>query len=102
MSGYYPKENILDTDCFDKLGHLEDFEEKIGCPLEILLGIMLKKITEITVNYSDAGGYGSIYTEYVNTYIDGFYDDLVKGWVMETNLGEIPLKDYNINWFLRR
>lgn len=28
MSGYYPNEDILDTDCFDKLGQLEDLLEK--------------------------------------------------------------------------
>lgn len=30
MSGYYPNENILDTDCFDKLGQLEDLMEQYG------------------------------------------------------------------------
>ena len=30
ISGYYPKEDILDTDCFDKLGKLEDILEEYG------------------------------------------------------------------------
>lgn len=36
MSGYYPNEDILDTDCFDKLGQLEDLEEQLGCPLVVV------------------------------------------------------------------
>ena len=36
MSDYYPNENILDIDCFDKPGKLEDLEEQLGCPLEVI------------------------------------------------------------------
>lgn len=36
MSGYYPNEDILDTDCFDKLGKLEDLEDELGCTLEVV------------------------------------------------------------------
>lgn len=88
-------------DLIYKLCKLESLQEEIRCPLEIVLGIMLKKIKEITVNYSDAGGYGGPYPEYITINIDGLYDDLLYGWVMETNLGDIPLKDYKVNWWLR-
>lgn len=30
MSGYFPQENVIDTECFDKLGQLEDLMEEYG------------------------------------------------------------------------
>ena len=30
MSGYFPQEDVIDTECFDKLGRLEDLMEEYG------------------------------------------------------------------------
>lgn len=74
---------------------------ELGCPLEICLKIMLNKIREITINYSDGGGYGSIYSEYITADISSIYYDIRKGIIIETNLCEVPIKDYKVNWFLK-
>ena len=87
------------------LQHLErikDLEDELGCPLEILLKIMLGKIDKIIVNYGD-GGYGSPYPEYASAYVSGLIDNKFKlngnRWFIETNICDIPLKDYKINWW---
>lgn len=89
---------------FQKLSNLEDLEDELGCPLEITLKIMLGKIDTIIVNYGE-GGYGSPYTEYATAYVDGLIDNNYKlqenRWFIETNICEIPLKDYKVNWWLK-
>lgn len=35
--------------------NLDETEKKFGCPLEIIVKIMLREIDEIIVNYGDAG-----------------------------------------------
>ena len=97
LSTYYNKyeENVI-----TKLGKLEDLEDEFGCPLEIVSKIMLAKIDEIIVNYSD-GGYGSPYTESITASVSNIYHDIRKGIVIETNICEIPLKDYGVNWWLK-
>lgn len=86
---------------FDKLYALEDLEDELGCPLEIISKILLGKLDEIIVNYGD-GGYGSPYTEYITANVtSNIYHDIRKGIVIETNICEIPLKDYGVNWWLK-
>lgn len=89
----------------NKLGQLEDIEEELGCPLEIITGIMLRKINEIYVNYGD-GGYNSPYEDICKASVDGLYDDenylsYNSNWVIETNLCPVPLKDYKTAWWLK-
>lgn len=91
-------------DLYNKLGKLEDLENRIGCPLEIILKIMLKEIDTIFVIYGD-GGYNSPYDDIIPANVDGLYDmknylDLESLWVIETNLCPIPLKDYKMTWWL--
>lgn len=97
---YIPAHNIKHKQCVNKLGKLEDLEQDLCCPLEIVLKIMLRKIDEIIVNYGD-GGYGSPYTEYITANTSNIYYDIRKGLVIETNICDIPIKDYKVNWFLK-
>ena len=105
-SGYTPVEhhdccnvtlydfNVDDYDrCVDKLGRLEDLQEELGCPLEVFINIMLGKITEIVVNYSDAGGYEPLYEELTTADVNGIIESF-KGLSIETNLCDVPIKDY--------
>lgn len=103
--GYRTCEYLLNgtprVKALNKLGKLEDLEDELGCPLEIVSKILLAKIDEIIVNYGD-GGYGSPYTEYIPASVsNNIYHDIRKGIVIETNICEIPLKDYGVNWWLK-
>jgi len=69
-------------------------------------GIMLKRISEIYVIYGD-GGYNSPYDDIREANVDGLYDaenylSYNSNWVIETNLGPIPLKDYKKTWWLKK
>ena len=115
-SGYEPIENhdvcnitLYDFNfddynrCVDKLGRLEDLEEKLGCPLEVFVGIMLGKITEIVVNYGDAGGYEPLYEELTTTNVSGIIESYEHPscLCLETNLCDVPINDYGKNWWLK-
>lgn len=96
--------NVDDYDlCVDKLGRLEDIEEQLGCPLEVFINIMLGKIKEIVVNYSDAAGYYSLYEELTTAYVSGIIESYehVGCLCLETNLCDVPIKDYQKNWWLK-
>ena len=102
----FADEDVSIGEIVDKLGPLEDDAEKLGCPLEIITGIMLKRISEIYVNYGDGGGYNSPYGDICKASVDGLYDDEnylsnKSNWVIETNLCPVPLKDYKIAWWLK-
>ena len=99
---YNPNKELLFVgEVMNKLGKLEDLEDKLGCPLEIVSKILLAELDEIIVNYGD-GGYGSPYTEYITANVtSNIYHDIIKGIVIETNICEIPLKDYGVNWWLK-
>lgn len=95
--------NYLNTKVETKLGKLEDLEEQLGCPLEVFVNIMLGKITEIVVNYSDAAGYDSLYEELTLACVSGIIESInYPGFLcLETNLCEVPIKDYQKNWWLK-
>lgn len=106
------KENECYVNCKDefwfykeiksKLGRLEDLEEELGCPLEVFVGIMLGKITEIVVNYSDAAGYEPLYEELTIAYVSGIIESYEHRCLcVETNLCDVPIKDYQKNWWLK-
>ncbi|MBO5712488.1 MAG: hypothetical protein J6R47_06580 [Acholeplasmatales bacterium] len=87
MSGYYPNEDILDTDCFDKLGQLEDLEESIGCPLEVVTSK-----TAMVVKDNQVYELEILSVEFNNGNINfGSY------WSFATR----KLKDYGKTWWLK-
>ena len=43
---YYPNENIDNEEIFNKLGKLEDIEEELGIPLEVLFKALLNGILD--------------------------------------------------------
>lgn len=88
------------NEIINKLGRLEDLEKELGCPLEIVVKIMLGKIDEIVVNYSDSGGYATPYCEYTKAFVYGIYLEYNNEWVIGTQLCTIPIKDYGKTWFL--
>lgn len=87
----------------EKLGKLEDIEEELGCPLEAFVGIMLGKITEIVVNYGDAGGYEPLYEELTIANVSGIIESYEhpSRLCLETNLCDVPINDYGKNWWLK-
>lgn len=102
--GYYNKKNAQRlTEITHKLGKLEDLEEEIGCPLDIFMNITLGKITEIIVNYSDAGGYDSLYEELTLAKVSGIIESYehIGCLCLETNLCDVPIKDYKKTWWLK-
>lgn len=90
----------IDYNVVQKLGKLEDLAEELGCSLEVFVGIMLKKIDKIVVNYGDAEGYKPLYCEYTETIVSGIIEVNDKLFV-ETNLCDIPLNDYGKEWWLK-
>ena len=75
----FADEDVSIGEIVDKLGPLEDDEEKLGCPLEIITGIMLKRISEIYVNYGDGGGYNSPYGDICKARVDvPLFIDIIK------------------------
>lgn len=103
-NGYYTKKNAQRlTKIQHKLGKLEDIEEEIGCPLDIFMDITLGKITEIIVNYSDAAGYDSLYEELTIAYVSGIIESYEYPGCLciETNLCDVPIKDYKKTWWLK-
>lgn len=104
IPGYYKKKTThLLTKIVHKLGALEDLQEELGCPLDIFVNIMLGKITEIVVNYGDAGGYEPLYEELTTAYVSGIIESYehVGCLCLETNLCDVPIKDYGKNWWLK-
>lgn len=81
------------------LNTVAKLRKELGCPLEIFIKIMLKKIKEIIVNYGDAGGYEPLYYEYTKACVDGIIEQNDKFFI-ETNLCGVPIEDYKKNWWL--
>lgn len=110
MSGYYPNEDILDTDCFDKLGELEDLEAKLGCPLDVVFkaiedGIVI--IGDLKEN-GDVTLWSNITTEIcIGKKIDFEEPRLIKynDWCFDCYSGSysgcVSLKDYGETWWLK-
>lgn len=105
IEGVYFKGGVLaiDGEAIQKLGKLEDLEEELGCPLDIFINIMLGKITEIVVNYSDAAGYDSLYEEFTIAYVSGIIESYEHPGCLclETNLCDMSISDYGKNWWLK-
>ena len=94
---------------FDKLGRLENIEEKLGCPLEVLFGILDESKTLVI----DENKVGELYERekwkkiksfipysFSHTYIycDVWYEDNFRG-IRDTLV--IPIKQYKKTWWLK-
>ena len=108
-SGYQPIEhhnccnvtlydfNVDDYDlCVDKLGKLEDLEEELGCPLDVVFKALIEGI--------------HIQTEFLDLTIKDFilkprlyFSNDFKCYCLETGYGAnmIKLKDYQKTWWLK-
>lgn len=75
----------------NKLGRLEDLEEQIGCPLDVLVKAMTSKIY-----YDIASGVGEIVQPYLVVNDDGMF-------VFDTldDTDYIYLNDYKQTWWLK-
>ena len=102
-NGYYNKKQAERlTQITHKLGKLENLAEELGCPLDIFVSIMLGKIDEIVINYADACGYEPLYEELTLAKVDGIIDGCIHNCLcIDTNMCEVPLKDYHKNWWLK-
>ena len=76
-----------------KLGKLEDIEEDLGCPLDVVF----KALKEIY--YEDE--FGDL-CQYQRPRL--YYSDDLKCWCWKLFLGGyvLPLKDYKKSWFLKK
>ena len=79
-------------DAVNKLGELEDLEEQLGCPLEVIIravkyGIYIKNIDGDMVNFK-------CYLYYKNPEL-GWYFIIV-------NNGYVPLTDYKVKFWLKK
>lgn len=75
---------------YEKLGQLEDLEEKLGCPLDIInkalkKGIYIKNIYDEMTNFKCR-------LTYKNEEL-GWYFNIINGYVM--------VKDYKKTWWLK-
>jgi len=108
QESYYGKdENYIDVDeriwernIIDKLGQLEDLQEEIGCPLEVVITPYFKR-GKLEVFYR--GKMREVirvvaFEEATRPYIDVFYRDNEKE---QFKVRTIWLDDYKKNWWLK-
>lgn len=75
----------------NKLGKLEDLEEQLGCPLEVIVravkyGIYIKNIDGEMVNFK----------------CELYYKNLELGWYFLIINGYVPLIDYKTKFWLKK
>ena len=82
---------ISDDMIFNKLGRLEDLEDELDCPLDVVFNA-LKQGCYI----QDEG-----YFECPDIYFHSLEMEFVIGWANKDNMGYELLKDYKKTWFLK-
>ena len=88
---YYPNENIDNEEIFNKLGKLEDIEQELGIPLEVLFkalkdGVYIIDACEIIcLNHTE-----------ISLHYNGVQ------WLWETPYGAKIFTHYRITWALTR
>lgn len=90
MMGYEHQQ--AEMDCIHKLGKLEDLEEELGCPLEVVIEALKGE----KILFENEEYYGSLRW---NFYTEGFVFDLntnkeITNFYLRTN-------DYGKTWFLK-
>ena len=75
---------------YDKLGKLEDLEEEIGCPLDVVIKALKDGIYDIFPN-------GNMFLERSFT-----LKNYSTGWHLKKPKLEIPLENYKKTWWLKR
>ncbi len=96
----------------EPLDDITELQEKLGCPVDVFLGLATHNITEIYIEYDDfSGNYASPYCtdeDIVVAYVAGIYDNNeINGlskpeWKIETNMGTFPLSDYKKHFWLKK
>ena len=83
----------FDYHLINKLGKLEDIEQDLGCPLEVVF----KALKEIYYE-NEFGDFCRCQRPSL------YYSDVLKCWCLESYLGchTLPLKDYKKNWWLSK
>lgn len=84
---YIPAHNIKHKQCVNKLGKLEDLEDELGCPLEIITSKTAMVVTNDSILE-------------LNIMAIGFNDGIIyfgSSWSLITR----KLKDYKKTWWLK-
>lgn len=111
-SGYYNKKQTSKLDeVYHKLGKLEDLEEELGCPLEIVVEAIKKGI--VVKPYEDEYGDITLWNSRKETELDItvsklnfeepellFFDNWVFSCSSGCYRGCVKLKDYKKTWWL--
>lgn len=95
---YIPNHNIRHKQCVEKLGKLEDIEQELGIPLEVLFKALKDGIYRLYEEFEDEPP--SIY--YLDPII--MYDEYRKCWIFydDGKCQVYCLKDYGKTWALTR
>lgn len=108
---YHPNTNVSRTQIYDKLGKLEDLEEELGCPLEVVF----KAIEDGIVIKGDVNQYGTKTLWLDNKPLEALVVEkrsfeeprLIKYnvWCFSCDSGSyrgcVSLKDYGKTWWLK-
>ena len=81
--------SLLDT--ATKLGRLEDLEEQLGCPLEVVFKALINGIY-----------IKNIYGEMINFKCRITYKNEELGWYFNIINGYVMVKDYKKTWWLKK
>ena len=82
------KEKIAEANRYNKLAALEDLEEQLGCPLEVLFKALIQEIWY-------EGNKGYLY------HMRGNELKFLNGWCITNELHYANTKDYKKTWWLR-
>ena len=94
---YYPNENIDNEEIFNKLGKLEDIEQELEIPLEVLFKALKEGVYRLYEEFEGEPPYVQF------SFVSIVYDEDNSAWVFEcSNLDIYDLKDYGKTWALTR
>lgn len=93
---YISKENVPQHIAFDKLGKLEDIEDELGCPLDVVFRAIDEGVCA-SVQILDLETTDTIERPRL------YYSDDFKCYCFELLFGEgvVKLKDYKKTWWLK-
>lgn len=109
---YIVKENVPQHIAFDKLGKLEDIEDELGCPLDVVFRAIKEGI--VVKPYEDEYGDITLWNSRKETELDTtvskldfeepqllFFDSWVFSCSSGCYRGCVRLKDYKKTWWLK-
>ena len=99
---YIPAHNIKHKQCVNKLGKLEDIEDELGCPLEVVFKALKDKDIIIKHTYGLDEPIEKLKTHRITglqfnktDFVFWLYEDIVTDLEFDVNL-----KDYKKTWWL--